>query len=221
MGDIITTGGIGNIYNNTAISGGGANMAAMSPDALMAFLQTQLSGTDDQMNKIEGNMTQQQNTGDALNSLMDQLNKYPCGINSGDAGSTTLTPDQVNQYRNDTDTTFNAAIDAAGGPNTTAGAQLMKSKGQFDSTFGSASLTDEHPTDTTGASPDNDLSVNDINTIVQGVKNTQAGMNSDSQMGMINLQSLMSARQTFIQLATNLMQGLNDATKSIATNVGH
>jgi len=37
---------------------------------------------------------------------------------------------------------------------------------------------------------------------------------------MIRLQSIMSARQTAIQLATNLMSALGESTKSIVSNIG-
>jgi multimeric flavodoxin WrbA len=42
---------------------------------------------------------------------------------------------------------------------------------------------------------------------------------SGSQMDMINLQSLMGARQTAIQLATNLVNALSESQKSIVSNI--
>jgi hypothetical protein len=39
-------------------------------------------------------------------------------------------------------------------------------------------------------------------------------------MDMIHLQSLMSARQTAVQLSTNMIAALSDSSKAIATNVG-
>ena len=55
-------------------------------------------------------------------------------------------------------------------------------------------------------------------TTVQGV---QSNMSSDSELSMISLQSLMSQRQTAVQLTTNLMQSLDDQAKDIAQNIGH
>jgi hypothetical protein len=59
------------------------------------------------------------------------------------------------------------------------------------------------------------------------VKNTTDYLNtvskdleSGAQLEMIKLQSLMSSRQTAIQLSTNLVSALCDSTKSIASNVG-
>jgi hypothetical protein len=59
------------------------------------------------------------------------------------------------------------------------------------------------------------------------VKNTTDYLNtvskeleSSAQLEMIKLQSLMSSRQTAIQLSTNLVSALCDSTKSIASNIG-
>jgi hypothetical protein len=43
---------------------------------------------------------------------------------------------------------------------------------------------------------------------------------SSGQLDMIRLQSIMSARQTAIQLATNLVSALGESTKSIVSNIG-
>jgi hypothetical protein len=45
-------------------------------------------------------------------------------------------------------------------------------------------------------------------------------INSSAQMDMINLQSLMSNRQTAIQLTTNMLKALNDSEKQIVHNIG-
>jgi hypothetical protein len=38
-------------------------------------------------------------------------------------------------------------------------------------------------------------------------------------MDMIRLQSHMSARQTAIQLSTNLLASMNDSTKAVVSNI--
>jgi hypothetical protein len=45
-------------------------------------------------------------------------------------------------------------------------------------------------------------------------------LESGSQMDMIALQSLMGARQTAIQLATNLVSALSESQKAIVSNIG-
>lgn len=44
-------------------------------------------------------------------------------------------------------------------------------------------------------------------------------LESSAQMDMISLQSLMGARQTAIQLSTNLISALNESQKSVVSNV--
>jgi len=44
-------------------------------------------------------------------------------------------------------------------------------------------------------------------------------LNASGQMDMINLQSLMSSRQTAVQLSTNLMKTLSDAQREIIKNI--
>jgi hypothetical protein len=43
---------------------------------------------------------------------------------------------------------------------------------------------------------------------------------SSAQLDMIRLQSIMSARQTAIQLSTNLVAALGESTKAIVSNIG-
>ena len=56
--------------------------------------------------------------------------------------------------------------------------------------------------------------------LTTNLKNDAADLNSDSEMTMITLQSLMSQRQTAVQLTTNLVQSLGDQQNSIAKNIG-
>jgi hypothetical protein len=46
-------------------------------------------------------------------------------------------------------------------------------------------------------------------------------LNSGAELQMIQLQSIMSQRQTAIQITTNLVQALGDQLNKIADNVGH
>lgn len=52
------------------------------------------------------------------------------------------------------------------------------------------------------------------------IDNLVKDIDSGSQMDMIHLQSLMSSRQTAVQLSTNLVSALGQSTRSIAANVG-
>ena len=61
----------------------------------------------------------------------------------------------------------------------------------------------------------------DMQSLINAVKTHQSEINSDSEIDMIRLQSLMSQRQTAVQLTTNIIQSLNDQANKIVANIGH
>jgi hypothetical protein len=49
---------------------------------------------------------------------------------------------------------------------------------------------------------------------------TATATDSNAELGMIQLQSLMSQRQTAIQTTTNILNAQNDAAKTVINNIG-
>jgi len=49
----------------------------------------------------------------------------------------------------------------------------------------------------------------------------QKDLNSGTELSMINLQSLMSQRQSSVQMVTNMVQALGDQMNKITSNIGH
>ena len=97
---------------------------------------------------------------------------------------------------------YQAAIDAAG-KHTPLGISLAKDLATFrDESSGGTMTTDQ------------------VATLNQNLKNDAADLNSDSEMTMITLQSLMSQRETAVQLSTNLIQSLGQQSSDITKNVG-
>jgi hypothetical protein len=60
-----------------------------------------------------------------------------------------------------------------------------------------------------------------IQTYAATLKTEQSDLNGGAELNMINLQAIMSQRQTAIQLTTNLVQALGDSSNKIAANIGH
>jgi hypothetical protein len=60
----------------------------------------------------------------------------------------------------------------------------------------------------------------EVKRLKEVVNNYTKQLESSAQMEMIGLQSLMSNRQTAIQLSTNLISSLNKSTEQIVANVG-
>jgi len=57
--------------------------------------------------------------------------------------------------------------------------------------------------------------------VIEPLNAAKQDLSNGAELNMINVQSLMSQRQTAIQLTTNLVQSLNDQINKVAANVGH
>ncbi|HSO36601.1 MAG TPA: hypothetical protein VLT33_28945 [Labilithrix sp.] len=55
--------------------------------------------------------------------------------------------------------------------------------------------------------------------VVNGVKSVQDGLTKDSEMSMIQLQSVVSQRQLAIQMTTQLLQTMNESSKQVIGNI--
>lgn len=99
------------------------------------------------------------------------------------------------------DQAYDKAIAAVGGSNTELGAKLAIDRNTFFN-------KQEAPK-------------NDVQACLSSTKSMQSQLNSDSEIDMIRMQSLMSQRQTAIQLTTNIIQSLNDQANKIVANIGH
>lgn len=172
------------------------NVMAMSPDSVMAYCQARLDSLDSQMTSI---MNQQQSNG----QLTEDVNDIAGLLN--DAGPTSAGSSNVKVNTAEVDAAYAQAISDA----TTAG----------DGTLANDLKNDQQNFDSNVQS-DGTISATQVSGFVQNLKNYGDGLNSDSEMSMINLQSLMSQRQTAIQLSTQLVQSLGDQSNSIVKNVG-
>lgn len=56
--------------------------------------------------------------------------------------------------------------------------------------------------------------------VLDGLDNGKQALSQGAELGMIGLQSLMSQRQTAIQMTTNLVQAFGESLKAVSGNVG-
>jgi hypothetical protein len=192
------------------ISDGADTAVNLTPEGLMVYLQSRLDDVDTQIN---GLFKKQQDIGrirNDLNAIQEQLQ--------------TLTSDTAvkgNQGTPNQDTNGNGTIDqeewAAHEQKIMHAIADIK---EVDPVLGKKLETDLQ-------SDPQVLSKLDGIYLTSQVKNTTDYLNtlnkqleSSAQLEMIKLQSLMSNRQTAIQLSTNLVSALGDSTKSIAGNIG-
>ena len=81
---------------------------------------------------------------------------------------------------------------------------------------------DDYPPDTSlPKQGDCDLGPTELQGFVQQITDASATISSQSELQMVQLQSLMSQRQTALSLTTNLVQSLGDQQNKIADNIGH
>jgi hypothetical protein len=171
---------------------------SMSPDSLMAYCSSRLQSLDGQMQTIfTAQQTDAKVTQD-LNQIATAMNDLPAP-GSGSNPTVKVSGDDATAIRN----AYQQAINDAQKTNPQLAASLKKDLDSFNSHL------------TGGAIPNSN-----VGNLTQNIKNYSSQINSDSELSMINLQSLMSQRETAIQLTTNLVQSLSQQTSDITKNIG-
>jgi hypothetical protein len=179
------------------------NYTSLSPDALMAYCEARLNSLDTQMSDIFTSQQKNATSTQDLNNIADSLNNLQAVTPATTPATVTVTNNDYNAIVNE----YKTAILDAG-----KGSSLEVSLQGDLSTFENAAKS--------ALSKDGTMSADTVASLSQDLKNDTANLNSDSEMTMINLQSLMSQRQTAVQLTTNLVQSLGDQSSDIAKNVG-
>lgn len=67
--------------------------------------------------------------------------------------------------------------------------------------------------------PDSTISSTEMSGFINALQNVGSGLNSDAQLRMINIQSLVSQQQTAVELTTNIMQSLDGAMQKVVENI--
>lgn len=190
-------------------------MAYLSPDALMAYCQSRLSAIDGQIGSV---MASQQSTiadVNDINSALATLQKYSSGTTDGAACQEMATA-------------LHTAIENIDGrdPNCSVLPRLKQAyndlvwTGAGPAGSGYYPGYDPHPSPG-GTEGDHDISAPEMSAFVGTLNGASADLNSGAELQLVNIQSLMSQRDTTVQLTTNLVQSLGDEQNKIANNVGH
>jgi hypothetical protein len=192
------------------VSDGAAAAVNLTPEGLMLYLQSRLDDVDTQINGLFKKQQDVSRIREDLNAIQQALQTLENDPAKKDALGAV-----------DTDSNHNGKID----PNEYADYEQKI-------TDAIADIKDVDPV--LGAKLESELGRDGYilhalsgQYLTSEVKNTtdylgtlNKQLESSAQLEMIKLQSLMSDRQTAIQLSTNLVSALGDSTKSIASNVG-
>ncbi len=173
---------------------------SLSPDALMAYCQSRLNSLDSQMTTIFDSQQENAKLTQDLNAVAGAFNRLP-GPNNDSPPTVSIAPSNLADLKAAYE---NAITDA--GASSALGTSLT------------ADLAALPAADPGGGSVS--MAADQVSTLTQSLKNDTGTLNSDSEMTMINLQSLMSQRQTAVQLTTNLVQALGQQASSITKNIG-
>jgi hypothetical protein len=143
--------------------------------------------------ETQGYMTQQQKVIDAKNACNKLLSTLDQYANAGVTNDATAC--------NDIKSALDAAIAAC--PDASASASLVQARTILN----------------TGT--DTSISTKEISDATDAIKQGQATLDSGSELNMMKLQGYMSQQTTLTQLATNLVNAVDESPKAIASNIGH
>jgi hypothetical protein len=171
---------------------------AMTPESLLTYLRSRLGRIDAQMDEVFSREQKGEYVRGELHKIQEMLTNLESGENPDDKG--TIPTDFAGELLGHIENigTIDEKLAQSLHDRIYGEGQLMWSDdGQGDDLFITAELE----------------GTKDFLNIVS------KDLDSNSQMDMINLQQLMSARQTAIQLATNLVAACGESAKSIAANI--
>ncbi len=183
-------------------SSGVSYTSAMTPDALMAYCASRLRGLDGEMATQFEKQQQYRNSSSAVNRLQSKLadlSNRPNGLKVGDADHN-ATWTEVHDL-------FNKAMEALP-PGSQQRAQLQTTRTNWEESF----FTDQNG--------DGEVNKEEFTNLASQMSAIAKDLGSSAELDMIQLQSLMSQRQTAIQMCTNLISSLGESAKTIAQKIG-
>jgi hypothetical protein len=196
----------------------------LSPDALMAYCQTRLDSIDGQ---VKASFDDQQKNASAT-AQIDQVIAYLKQYDGADQTDPAVCTQLETHFQGLITNLKNTDPDCPALPALTQAYNSMVWSGDGGAQFTGSSSTGpdfiddgKYPPDMTTKKGDNKLGTQELQGYVQTLTDAAGSLNSNSELGMVQLQSLMSQRQTAVTLTTNLVQSLGDQENKIADNIGH
>jgi hypothetical protein len=185
-------------------TGSSNGLCGLSPESLMFYCESRLRGLGEQVGRAMAHQQKANEDVSALSSLHETLNKYSKGVNAQD----TIGGAQGDAAFGEMVAAYDAAIDKVG-RDTELGKKLIDDREKILKTDGK------------GGPGDKCVLEHEMKAMTTNLETMVKDINGNSELEMINLQSLMSQRQAAVQLTTNLVQSLGDQMNKIAANIGH
>jgi hypothetical protein len=198
----------------------------LSPDSLLAYCQSRLDSIDGQVSTLFREQQQNASATQQIDGFISELKNYESSGDVKDAATCKKLESDfqslIVSLKNSDPAcpelptlikTYNTMVWSGDG-----GAEHV---GSSDPTGPDFIDRGQYPEDQLGPKGDNILSSQELQGYAQTLSDAAGNLNSDAELGMVHIQSLMSERQTAVTLTTNLVQSLGDQTNKIAENIGH
>jgi hypothetical protein len=225
--------------STSAAGSDGDQPTYLTPEALMVYCQTRLQGIDSQ---VQAAMTTQQNinweqgqVGSLLNEISNDSAAAAGGVMSNPAECQTLSQsieDLITQIQAkdpgcsqlaQLEQLHDAVMATGSGPYYTPNPDPSKPQvfhGYYNGGNSADPPTGQNPPSNVNSDHDNQMGTNELTNFTNTLNNINSSLGSGAEMGMINIQSLMSDRTTAIQLTTSILQSCDDGLSKIADNIG-
>lgn len=197
--------------------------ADVSPDALMAYCQARLDSIGGQVTTTFDEQQQNASATQQIDQVIADIRGYASADKANTKACTQLESELKSTIDSLTKTdpgcpalpaltkTYNAMVwSGDGGPRMT---------GSTDPN--APNFIEGVDYDQSGPQGDGILSSGELQTYTQNLTDATSDLNSNAELGMVHLQSLMSQQQMAVTLTTNLVQSLGDQENKIADNIGH
>jgi hypothetical protein len=188
----------------------------LSPDSLMNYCSSQLDSID---GEIDTTMETDQNASQISQSLQGLIET--CQQNSNGVNSDPQTCSNIESALQGIITTMQNTDPT----NANLGPLIQTYNNMVESGTGATTShpyidPTDHPAVATANGPDNTYGSDEMTSFINTLQGASSSLDSGSEMNLVQLQSLMSQRETAISLTTNLVQSLGDQANTIASNIG-
>jgi len=191
---------------------------SLTSDSLMSYCDSQLDSIDGEIDTTMESDNDATQVSQQLQGVIETFQQNSGGVNSSFNSCASLESalgNVVTQMQQTDPSNPNL------GPLTQTYNNMVWSGTGGTPAYGGPQLMPGFPPVQNGPQGDGTLSTDEMNSYISTLQGAAGSLDSGSEMNLVQIQSLMSQRETAIQLTTNLVQSLGDQTNSIVSNIGH
>lgn len=187
----------------------GADIQLMGPGDVLAYVTLALSNLSQQLNDYKSQVMAKQEKASDVHAIVAELREWNTGgngIKEMDRKRYADLMSRLAKYPNDPQ--LKAAYE-----------MLLKSYGGYTDSVTRVVVPDP-PKD-----PNHDIDVNknlngsEADKVIKNVEESLSNLNSDNELLMLNLQTLMQQRNQISQLASNVLNSMNESAKGLIANL--